>query len=77
MSDTTGQHDQDAWVIANIYDGSIAPETARYGSMDDAAQVLNQLVQQERLAEGDYEVRPAPADGESAPAYRPGHDTGA
>lgn len=77
MSDATRQRDPGAWVIANIYDGSIAPETARYGSMDEAAQVLNQLVQQERLAEGDYEVRPAPVEGEPAPAYRPGHNTGA
>ena len=41
MSQTQGQ-----WVIASIYTGEIAPETARYASMDQAGQVLRDLVQQ-------------------------------
>lgn len=59
------------WVVANIYSGEVAPETARYGSQDEAAQVLMDLVRQGRLEEGSYEVRPAPASGDTAPALLP------
>lgn len=55
------QPEQGQWVIANIYSGEIAPETARYADLDEAGQTLMELVQQGRLQEGDYEVRPAPA----------------
>jgi hypothetical protein len=66
MSQTQGQ-----WVIANIYTGAIAPETARYASADQAGQVLRELVQQGRLEEGNWEIRPAPPDGDVAPALTP------
>jgi hypothetical protein len=66
MSQMQGQ-----WVIANIYTGEIAPETARYASMDQAGQVLRELVQQGRLEEGNWEIRPAPTDGHVAPAFTP------
>ena len=66
MSQTQGQ-----WVIASIYTGEIAPETARYASMDQAGQVLRDLVQQGRLEEGSWEIRPAPTDGDVAPAFPP------
>ena len=66
MSQTQGQ-----WVIASIYTGEIAPETARYASMDEAGQVLRDLVQQGRLEEGDWEIRPAPAEGDVAPPFTP------
>lgn len=59
------------WVIANIYSGEVAPETAQYADMDEAGQVLSELVQQGRLDEGNWEVRPAPATGDVAPAYTP------
>jgi hypothetical protein len=58
-------------VIASIYTGEIAPETARYASMDQAGQVLRDLVQQGRLEEGSWEIRPAPTDGDVAPAFTP------
>ncbi len=62
---------QGGWVIANIYSGEIAPETAHYGSQDEAAQVLMDLVQRGRLEEGSYEVRPTPATGDTAAALLP------
>jgi hypothetical protein len=65
------QQEQGQWVIANIYSGEIAPETARYADMDEAGQVLKDLVEQGRLNEGDYEVRPAPPTGATAPTYTP------
>lgn len=61
----------DGWVIASIYTGEVAPETARYGSMDEAGQVLRDLVEQGRLEEGDYEVRPAPVADSAAPMFTP------
>jgi hypothetical protein len=61
----------DQWVIADIYSGEIAPETARYASADQAGQVLRELVQQGRLEEGSWEIRPAPTDGDVAPAFTP------
>jgi hypothetical protein len=66
VSQTQGQ-----WVIASIHSGEIAPETARYASMDQAGQVLRELVQQGRLEEGSWEIRPAPTDGDVAPALTP------
>jgi hypothetical protein len=66
MSQTQGQ-----WVIANIYTGKIASDTARYASMDQAGQVLRDLVQRGRLEEGSWEIRPAPTDGDVAPAFSP------
>lgn len=65
------QQEQGQWVIANIYSGEIAPETARYAGMDEAGQVLKDLVEQGRLDEGDYEVRPAPVTGGTAPRRGP------
>lgn len=65
------QQIQGQWVIANIYSGEIAPETTRYADMDEAGQALRDLVEQQRLSEGDYEVRPAPTNDGSAPAYTP------
>ncbi len=62
---------QGGWVIANIYSGEIAPETAHYGSQDEAAQVLMDLVQRGRLEEGSYEVRPTPVTGDTAAALLP------
>ena len=59
------------WVVANIYTGEIAPETTRYSSQDEAGEVLRELVRQLRLEGGSYEVRPAPAEGETAPALTP------
>ena len=59
------------WVIASIHTGEIAPETARYASMDQAGQVLRDLVQQGRLEEGNWEIRPAPTEGDVAPAFTP------
>ena len=66
MSQTQGR-----WVIARISSGEIAPDTARYASMDQAAQVLRDLVQQGRLEEGSWEVRSAPTESEAAPAFTP------
>ena len=66
---TTQQPDR--WVIANIYSGEVAPETAQYSDMDEAGQVLADLVQQGRLEEGNWEVRPTPAAGNVAPAFTP------
>lgn len=65
------EEQQGRWVVANVETGEIAPETARYGSVDEAGQVLEDLVQQGRLEEGSYEVRPAPGEGERAPALTP------
>lgn len=62
---------QEQWVIASIYSGEIAPDTARYATMDEAGQVLRDLVQRGRLEEGSWEVRPAPAEGNVAPAFTP------
>ena len=59
------------WVIANIYNGDVADGTARYASMDTAGQALVDLVQQGRLKDGDWEVRPAPRDGATAPEHTP------
>ena len=39
--------------------------------MDQAGQVLRDLVQQGRLEEGSWEIRPAPTDGDVAPAFTP------
>ena len=61
----------DGWVIANIYTGEVAPETTRYASMDEAGEVLHDLVQQGRLDEGDWEVRPAPVAGDVAQPFTP------
>ncbi len=69
MVQQEGQEGQ--WVVSNIYSGEAAPETARYGSQDEAAQVLVDLVRQGRLEEGSYEVRPAPMESEAAPALLP------
>ncbi|MDQ2830670.1 MAG: hypothetical protein M3Y74_16690 [Chloroflexota bacterium] len=69
MIQQDGQEGQ--WVVANIYTGEIAPETARYADADEAGQVLAELVRQGRLEGGSYEVRPAPAEGETAPALTP------
>jgi len=69
MVQQDGQEGQ--WVVANIYTGEIAPETARYADADAAGQVLAELVRQGRLEEGSYEVRPALAEGETAPALTP------
>jgi len=62
---------QGGWVVANIYSGEMAPETAYYGSQDEAGQVLMDLVRGGRLEEGSYEVRPAPATGDTASALLP------
>lgn len=62
---------QGEWVIANIYSGDVADDTTRYASMDAAGQALMDLVQQGRLKEGDWEVRPAPRTGMTAPEYTP------
>ena len=59
------------WVVASLETGEIAPETARYGSQDEAGQVLTELVRQGRLEAGSYEVRPAPTESETVPALTP------
>lgn len=59
------------WVIASIYNGEVAEGTARYASMDEAGQALVDLVQQQRLKQGDWEVRPAPEGGTTAPEHTP------
>ncbi len=69
MVQQDGQEGQ--WVVASLETGEIAPETARYADADAAGQVLAELVRQGRLEEGNYEVRPAPAAGETAPALAP------
>ncbi len=66
MIQQDGQEGQ--WVVASLETGNIAPETARYADADEAGQVLAELVRQGRLEAGDYEVRPAPPEGETAPA---------
>lgn len=62
---------QGQWVIGNSYTGEIAEHTSRYESVDEAAQVLYELVEQGRLPGGDWEVRMIGMDGVSSLPFGP------